>query len=119
MRAVLCREFGPPERLTVETLPDPVPGAGQVVVDIACAALNFFDTLIIREPLPVKPSLPFTPGAELAGRIAAVGEGVDPSRIGERVAAYLGWGACASQGARDGGEARAGARGLPTRLPPG
>ena len=91
MRAVLCREFGPPERLTVETLPDPAPGPGQVVVDIACAALNFFDTLIIENRYQVKPNLPFSPGAELAGRIAAVGEGVDPARIGQRVAAYLGW----------------------------
>ena len=78
MRAVLCREFGPPETLTVETLPDPVPGPGQVVVDIACAALNFFDTLIIENRYQSKPKLPFSPGAELAGRIAAVGDGVDP-----------------------------------------
>lgn len=96
MRAVLCREFGPPERLTVETLPDPVPAPGQVIVEVACAALNFFDTLIIENRYQFKPKLPFTPGGELAGRVVAVGPGVDPDRIGQRVAAYVGWGACAS-----------------------
>jgi NADPH:quinone reductase len=96
MRAVLCREFGPPERLTVETLPDPVPGPGRVVVEVSCAALNFFDTLIIENRYQVKPRLPFSPGAELAGRIVAVGDGVDSGRIGQRVAAYVGYGACAS-----------------------
>ncbi|MFO1150768.1 MAG: NADPH:quinone oxidoreductase family protein [Alsobacter sp.] len=96
MRAVLCREFGPPERLTVETLPDPVPGDGEVVVAVSCAALNFFDTLIIENRYQFKPTLPFTPGGECAGRVSAVGPGVDPGWIGRRVAAYLGWGACAS-----------------------
>jgi NADPH2:quinone reductase len=96
MRAVLCREFGPPERLTVESLPDPVPAPGQVIVEVACAALNFFDTLIIENRYQFKPKLPFTPGGELAGRVVAVGPGVDRGRMGQRVAAYVGWGACAS-----------------------
>jgi NADPH2:quinone reductase len=96
MRAVMCREFGPPERLTVETLPDPAPGPGEVVVEVSCAALNFFDTLIIENRYQFKPKLPFTPGGECAGRVSAVGPGVDAGWIGRRVAAYLGWGACAS-----------------------
>jgi NADPH2:quinone reductase len=96
MRAVLCRDYGPPDRLTVETLPDPAPGPGRVVVEVACAALNFFDTLIIENRYQVRPPLPFSPGAEFAGRIVAVGAGVDPRRVGQRVAAYVGWGACAT-----------------------
>ena len=96
MRAVLCREFGPPESLILETLPDPVPGPGEVVVEVACAALNFFDTLIIENRYQFKPRLPFTPGGELAGRVRALGEGVDPVWLGLRVAAFMGWGACAT-----------------------
>ena len=94
MRAVLCRAFGPPESLTVEELPDPVAGPGEVVVDVAVAALNFFDTLIIENKYQFKPPLPFSPGAEFAGRVSALGEGADPSWLGARVAAYVGWGAC-------------------------
>ncbi|GGH30083.1 oxidoreductase [Alsobacter metallidurans] len=94
MRAVLCRAFGPPESLVVEELPDPKPGPGQVVVDVACAALNFFDTLIIQNRYQVKPELPFSPGAEFAGRISALGEGVTGLTVGHRVAGYVGYGAC-------------------------
>jgi NADPH:quinone reductase len=94
MRAVLCRAFGPPESLTVEDLPDPTPGPGTVLVDVACTALNFFDTLIIQNRYQVRPELPFSPGAEFAGRVAALGEGVQGFEIGQRVAGYVGYGAC-------------------------
>jgi NADPH:quinone reductase len=94
MRAVLCRAFGPPESLVVEELPDPVAGPGEVVVDVAVTALNFFDSLIIQNKYQVKPPLPFSPGAEFAGRVATVGEGVDTTWIGRRVAAFVGFGAC-------------------------
>ena len=94
MRAVLCRAFGPPESLVVEDLPDPAPGPGQVVVDVAFTALNFFDTLIIQNRYQVKPELPFSPGAEFAGRVAQLGEGVTTLRVGQRVAGYVGYGAC-------------------------
>ncbi|WP_406854750.1 NADPH:quinone oxidoreductase family protein [Alsobacter sp. KACC 23698] len=94
MRTVLCRAFGPPESLTVEDLPDPTPGPGTVLVDVACTALNFFDTLIIQNRYQVRPELPFSPGAEFAGRVAALGEGVEGFQIGQRVAGYVGYGAC-------------------------
>jgi NADPH2:quinone reductase len=81
----------------VEDLPDPVAGAGEVVVDVAVIGMNFFDSLIIQNKYQVKPPLPFSPGAELAGRVSSVGEGVDPSWIGQRVAAWVGWGACRSR----------------------
>ena len=64
------------------------------MVDVAVAALNFFDTLIIENKYQFKPPLPFSPGAEFAGRVSALGEGADPSWLGARVAAYVGWGAC-------------------------
>jgi NADPH2:quinone reductase len=94
MKAVLCKTHGPPETLVVEELPDPTPGPGEVVVDVAFASLNFFDTLIIENKYQLKPALPFSPGGELSGRVAAVGEGVQGLEVGDRVAANTGFGAC-------------------------
>ncbi|MEW5420635.1 NADPH:quinone oxidoreductase family protein [Amorphus sp. 3PC139-8] len=94
MRAVLSRAPGPPSSLTLETLPDPTPGPGEVSVAVEAAALNFFDTLIIADRYQFKPERPFSPGAEMAGRVEALGEGVDAFAVGDRVVAYLGWGTC-------------------------
>lgn len=84
-RALICRSFGPPEGLTIEEVPAPSAGPGQVVVSVKAAALNFPDTLIIQGKYQFKPPFPFSPGAELAGSIKAVGEGVPAARIGQRV----------------------------------
>lgn len=65
----------------------PAPGPGEVAVEVAACGLNFADTLLCRGTYQEKPPLPATPGLEVAGRIAAVGDGVDPSRLGERVMA--------------------------------
>jgi NADPH2:quinone reductase len=97
MRAVLCKEFGPPESLVVEEVPDPVAGPGQVVVDVAGCGVNFPDVLIVQDKYQFKPALPFSPGGELAGTVSAVGEGVDDLAVGDRVAAMIGWGAMAEQ----------------------
>ncbi len=85
MRAVLCKSYGPPESLVVEELPDPVPGPGEAVVAVTAVGLNFFDNLIIKNMYQVKPELPFSPGSEFAGRIAALGEGVTGLKVGDRV----------------------------------
>ena len=77
MRAVLCTELGPVEKLQLGSTPDPEPGPGEVVIDVAVAALNFPDTLIIEGKYQFRPDPPFSPGGEAAGVIAAVGEGVD------------------------------------------
>jgi NADPH:quinone reductase len=97
MRAVLCRAYGPPETLSLEELPDPVPGPGEVLVEVAFAALNFFDTLIIENRYQLRPDLPFSPGAEFSGRVVATGPGVEGFAPADRVAAYIGWGACRSR----------------------
>ncbi|HQS07518.1 MAG TPA: NADPH:quinone oxidoreductase family protein [Xanthobacteraceae bacterium] len=89
MKAVMCVRHGPAEQLVVQDLPDPVPGPGEVVVDVAAVGLNFFDTLIIRDLYQHKPPLPFSPGAEFSGYVSALGEGVDSLRIGDRVAGYM------------------------------
>lgn len=85
MKAVLCKAYGPPESMVVEDLPDPVPGAGEVLVRVRAVGLNFFDNLIIRNMYQVKPALPFSPGAEYAGTVAALGEGVTGLKVGDRV----------------------------------
>ncbi|MFX1672460.1 NADPH:quinone oxidoreductase family protein [Paraburkholderia sp. A2WS-5] len=96
MRAIRCNQYGPPETLTLEDLPELVPGAGQVVIDVKAAAVNFPDVLIIENKYQVKPPLPFTPGAEVAGIVRAVGEGVTLAP-GMRVVAYVGNGGFAEQ----------------------
>jgi NADPH2:quinone reductase len=94
MKAVLCKSFGPPDTLVIEDVASPTAGAGEVVVTVRAAALNFFDTLIIENKYQFKPSLPFSPGAELAGTVKALGDGVVGFAVGDRVMAYAGWGAC-------------------------
>src|SRR3546814_17930779 len=77
MRALLCKQFGPVESLVVEEVPDPTPGPGQVVVDVAGCGVNFPDVLIIQDKYQFKPELPFSPGGEVAGTVSAVGQGVE------------------------------------------
>ena len=63
MKALLCNQYGPPETLTVTDVPDPVAAAGEAVVRVRAAALNFFDTLIIAGKYQHKPPFPFSPRA--------------------------------------------------------
>jgi NADPH2:quinone reductase len=97
MRAVLCKEFGPPESLVVEEVPDPQPGHGQVLVDVAAAGVNFPDVLIIQNQYQFKPPLPFTPGGEIAGTVAKLGEGVSTLTVGDRILASTGVGGFAER----------------------
>lgn len=97
MKALVCKEFGPLEALRVEDVPAPIAGPGQVVIDVAAASVNFPDALLVQGKYQAKPALPFIPGAELSGTIAAVGEGVETARIGTRVLAVSGRGAFAQQ----------------------
>lgn len=100
MRAIRCNQYGPPDTLTLEDLPDLVPGPGQVVIDVKAAAVNFPDVLIIENKYQVKPQLPFTPGAEVAGIVRAAGAGVKLAP-GTRVVAYVGNGGFAEQAIAD------------------
>ncbi|MBN3814586.1 NADPH:quinone oxidoreductase family protein [Paraburkholderia sp. Ac-20347] len=102
MRAIRCNQYGPPDTLSIEELPDLVPGAGQVVIDVKAAAVNFPDVLIIENKYQVKPQLPFTPGAEVAGVVRAAGEGVKLAP-GTRVVAYVGNGGFAQQAIAEAG----------------
>jgi NADPH:quinone reductase len=97
MKALMCHAFGPIETLRVEERPSPVPGPGQVLIDVKAAAVNFPDALIVQGLYQVKPALPFSPGAELAGVVTTVGEGVRGLRVGDRVIASVGHGAFAEE----------------------
>ncbi|MEU3529248.1 zinc-binding dehydrogenase [Streptomyces sp. NPDC038707] len=93
MRAVLLKEFGPPDRLTPAEVPDPYPGPGEVVIKVAAVGIQFLETQVrsgamrgaIGDAL-----LPVILGKEVAGEVAEVGTGVDPALIGSRVLATTG-----------------------------
>ena len=93
MKAILCTRYGGPDDLTLGELPDPVAAAGQVVVKVAAAALNFFDTLIIAGKYQTKPAFPFSPAAEFAGTVESIGAGVTAFAVGDRVVGFMGYGA--------------------------
>ncbi len=85
MRALICKEIGPTDKLIVEEQPDPVAGAGEVLVKVHAAGINFPDILVIKGLYQVKIEPPFIPGNEAAGIVSAVGEGVSRYRPGDRV----------------------------------
>ena len=95
MQALMCHAFGPISGLRLEQAPDPLPGAGQVRVRVRACSLNFPDALIVQGLYQVKPQLPFSPGAEFAGVVDALGDGVDSVRVGESVVAFAGHGGLA------------------------
>ena len=90
MKAVLSKEVGGPETLVVEDIAAPTPGKGEVLVKVAACAINFPDTLIIRDLYQFKPPRPFAPGGEISGTIEALGEGVTGWNIGDKVIAGVG-----------------------------
>jgi NADPH2:quinone reductase len=97
MKAVLCKQYGPPESLTFEELPSPRPGPGEAVVAVRAASVNFPDVLIIQNKYQFKPPLPFSPGSELSGVVKEVGPGVEAFRPGDRVIAFTTYGAFAEE----------------------
>lgn len=97
MRAVVCKEYGPPESLRVEEVAAPLVGPGKVLVEVRAAGVNYPDVLIIQNKYQFKPPLPFTPGGEVAGVVKEVGEGVTHVAPGDRVLASTGWGGFAEE----------------------
>ena len=102
MKALLCKTLGMPDQLVVEEIPDPVPGPGQVLLEMKAAGVNFPDVLIIQNKYQFKPPLPFSPGSELAGVVKAVGEGVTNVKPGDAVIAFTAFGAFAEEVMTDG-----------------
>jgi NADPH:quinone reductase len=97
MRAAMLRSFGPPENLEVTEVDDPVPGPGEVVVDVHACGVNFPDVLMVQDLYQFKPPLPFAPGGEVSGIVSAVGDDVSDVAVGDRVAASIGVGGFAER----------------------
>ncbi|HUZ31821.1 MAG TPA: NADPH:quinone oxidoreductase family protein [Xanthobacteraceae bacterium] len=93
MKAIVCTHFGGPDQLEFVDIPEPTAKAGEAVVRIKAAALNFFDTLIIAGKYQHKPPFPFSPASEFAGVVESVGAGVTDLAPGDRVMGSTGWGA--------------------------
>ena len=97
MRALLSNEPGGPETLQLTDLPDPQPGARELLVRVRACSINYPDVLIIEDKYQLKPPRPFAPGSEIAGEIEAVGEGVEGWSVGDRVIAATGYGGLAER----------------------
>ena len=97
MKALRSHASGGPETLQLDEVDTPHPGPGQVRITVKACAINFPDVLIIKDMYQFKPQRPFSPGGELSGVIAAVGEGVTQWSAGDRVIAMMGNGGLAEE----------------------
>lgn len=89
MKAIVCEKFGPPASLAYKEIPTPTPKEKEVVVQVKACSLNFPDTLIIQGKYQFKPSLPFTPGSDIAGEVSAVGKEVKNLKVGDEVIGFV------------------------------
>jgi NADPH2:quinone reductase len=97
VRAARCLAYGPPSSVVVVEVPDPVAAEGQVVVEVAAAAVNFPDVLLVADQYQISIPVPFTVGSEFAGTVRAVGAGVEGVAVGDRVMGSTLYGAFAEQ----------------------
>jgi NADPH:quinone reductase len=97
MRAVRVHELNGPASLRIDEVPEPTPAAGQVLIDVRAAGVNFPDVLLSRGLYQFKPSPPFSPGVEAAGTVLAVGDGVTRVAPGDRVMGTLLYGTFAER----------------------
>lgn len=97
MRAVVCEALAPLDQLKVKEFPDPEVGPGMVLVNVAAAGVNYPDGLMVQGLYQSKPPLPFVPGTEVAGSVAAVGQGVTQFKPGDRVLGFCMLGGFAEQ----------------------
>jgi NADPH2:quinone reductase len=95
MRALLSENPGGPETLRLAELANPQAGPGEILVRVRACSINYPDVLIIEDKYQLKPPRPFAPGSEIAGEVAAVGEGVKGWSAGDRVIAATGFGGLA------------------------
>ena len=95
MRAIVCREWGSIDQLTLEDIDKPMPGDGEVLIRVEASAVNFADSIMVAGRYQTKPALPFTPGLETAGVVTECGPGVTEFAPGDRVMAILAYGGLA------------------------
>jgi NADPH:quinone reductase len=101
MRAIRIHQLGGLDALTLDDIPSPSPGTGEIRIAVHAAGVNFADTLMIKGSYQHKPPLPFTPGMEAAGDVTAVGDGVTDFAVGDRVLAPMRFGAYAEEAVID------------------
>ena len=97
MRALICRAWGGIDGLKVEDVPEPAPGADEVLINVRATSVNYADSLMVAGKYQTRPPLPFSPGLETAGLVARCGAAVTRFRPGDRVMATLAWGGLAEQ----------------------
>jgi NADPH:quinone reductase len=97
MRALLCRQWGLPEQLVVEEIAAREPKPGEVRIRVRAAGVNFPDALMVQGKYQLQPPFPFSPGAEVAGDVMQVGDGVAHVNAGDRVVAFCGVGGFAEE----------------------
>ena len=95
MKAALVKRYGPPESIVIEEIATPEPGPGEVRLRLHACGVNFPDVLMVAGKYQFKPEMPFSPGAEMAGVVDAVGEDVSAFKPGDRVACFTGHGGMA------------------------
>jgi len=101
MRAVMCHAWGEVETLKIVDVAPPTPGRGQVLIEVKATAVNYADSIMVAGRYQTKPPLPFSPGLETAGVVAACGEGVTRFKRGDRVMAILAYGGLAEMAVAD------------------
>jgi NADPH2:quinone reductase len=92
MKAMLATQWGDPALLEYTDVPTPAPGPGEVLIDVKAIGCNFPDILIVQGKYQVRPTLPFSPGAEVSGIVRACGDGVTRFKPGDRALALVGSG---------------------------
>ena len=97
MKALLSHAPGGPDTLSLDEVPEPQPARGEVRIKVAACGVNFPDALMIEDKYQIRPPRPFAPGAEVAGVVDAVGEGVDALKPGDRVIGWCGFGGMAEK----------------------
>ena len=97
MKAILCKAWGGPETLVLEDIASREPAAGEVKIRVRAAGVNFPDVLIIQKKYQIQPPLPFSPGAEVAGDVLSVGQGVAHVKTGDKVVSFCGVGGFAEE----------------------
>lgn len=85
MKALVCSDFGSTQDLSLETRDDLEPGAGEVLIEVKAAGVNFPDILTVQGKYQFKPPLPFVPGTEVSGVVTQLGEGVTTRKVGDEV----------------------------------
>jgi len=97
MKALVCSDFGSTQDLSLETRDDLEPGAGEVLIEVKAAGVNFPDILTVQGKYQFKPPLPFVPGGEVSGVVTKLGEGVTTRKVGDEVVGMMQVGGFATQ----------------------